>query len=206
MKRFFDRPDTHWRNLSGALHVYALPDANSYLVKEARETASWLNGAVELAVQPVDYLHMTIQRLDLYREEIPSEIWDELTNHLAMSVADIESFDVEYAPATVRAGAIEAVSDENPSWKRLVDAVRESFCNVGLKHALVDPPFGPHYTVAYCVQDTDAQRDDELCQLLVDAPATSMRVSSVDLVAVDQSPEEGVFRFSSLMHWPLRGA
>ena len=46
MKRFFDRPDTHWRNLSGALHVYALPDANSYLVKEARETASWLNGAV----------------------------------------------------------------------------------------------------------------------------------------------------------------
>ena len=165
-------------------------------MKEARETASWLNGAVELAVQPVDYLHMTIQRLDLYREEIPAEIWDELTNHLAMSVADIESFDVEYAPATVRAGAIEAVSDENPSWKGLVDAVRESFCNVGLKHALV----------AYCVQDTDAQRDDELCQLLVDAPATSMRVSSVDLVAVDQSPEEGVFRFSSLMHWPLRGA
>lgn len=65
---------------------------------------------------------------------------------------------------------------------------------------MTDPPFGPHYTVAYCVKNTEPNEDKTLKSVLDNFSNYDFEISSIDLVAVNQKPYDGIFEFTSFAH------
>lgn len=204
MRRFFGRPDTRWRHQDGALHLYALPEHDKKLIQTVSNVDDMLRLFPQVAIQPLDYIHMTLQRLDLYRDEIEDDQWEFLTNQLGIGIGRLQSFQEGFIQPCVHCAAVEVVGKSRGEWQILVDCIREAFRASGLSIALTDQPFGPHYTLAYCVRDTDKATDrriqHELDQVSTE---TCMCIKRVWLVSVCQSPQEGVFRFRRLMQWPL---
>ena len=101
---------------------------------------------------------MTVQRLDLYRDEISDAQWEKLRSQMDRRMAQIDPFTLTFAPTAVQEWAVEVISPENPSFTRLIDAVRDSIVDAGLGEALTDPPFGPHFSLAYAVAGRVAKR------------------------------------------------
>ncbi|WEV46994.1 2'-5' RNA ligase family protein [Bifidobacterium sp. ESL0690] len=204
MRRFFDRADTKWRRLDGAIHLYALPEPHEKVTEKAKMEDRALADIAGLAVQPVDYLHMTLQRFDLYRDEISDEQWKQLDEELTSRIGALSAFDVAFNKPQVRQAAIEVVGKDGVEWQKLVDAIRDAFSASGLGDSLTDQPFGPHYTLAYCSSDTDAHTDAKVQKILDEVSVeTTMHVSRAWMVAVNQSPQEGVFRFRKMKEWHL---
>lgn len=204
MRRFFDRADTKWRSLNGAIHLYALPEPHEAVTEKAKMEDLALAGIEGLAVQPADYLHMTLQRFDLYRDEISDDQWKQLGEELTSRIGALRAFDVAFNKPQVRQAAIEVVGKDSVGWQKLVDSIRDAFSASGLGDSLTDQPFGPHYTLAYCSSDTDTQTDAKVQNILDEVSVeTTMHVNSAWMVAVDQSPQEGVFRFKKMKEWHL---
>ncbi|MFT3860439.1 2'-5' RNA ligase family protein [Micropruina sp.] len=201
MHRFFDRPDTRWRSLHGALHFYVLPPAEGSLLATHDRVARALHVHPGLAVQPAEYVHMTLQRLDGYRPEIDDDTWAVADRRISEAVSRTPQFCVEYAAPRPNGHAVEAIGSPNPQWQRLVEAIRSAVTASGLGGMLTPAPYGPHYTSAYCVADTDdAAVVDSLRGV---GHPTDLVVDDVALVAVDQFPDEGVFTFEVLRTWSL---
>ncbi|MFT4134932.1 2'-5' RNA ligase family protein [Microbacterium sp.] len=203
MRRFFDRDDTKWRRLDGALHFYVCPPPGDALFAAYEAAARSLEPIEELAVQPAEYLHMTMQRLDAYPDEIGGDAWATALGRIGESVAALEPFDVEFEAPRANTHAVEAVGAPSASWAALLDGLRRAFLSAGLGDVLMAPPYGPHYTVAYCLDDTAAEPVSRALQRA--ARRSSMRVDRVSLVAVDQRPEQGIFTFDTLREWTLDG-
>ncbi|WEV64265.1 2'-5' RNA ligase family protein [Bifidobacterium sp. ESL0732] len=205
MRRFFDQPVTRWRNPKGALHVYALPKPDSDLVNDARRADQVLKDVPQLAIQPLDYLHMTLQRLDLYRSDLDDKQWERLLTELESRITELDAFGIDFVKPQVRQTAVEVVGKERVKWQQLVDSIREAFKGSGLGSAVMEPPFGPHYTLAYCVQDADKATDSQIQRKLDEVSVeTNMHINQVWLVEVTESPKEGVFSFDRLAKWSLR--
>lgn len=207
MKRFFDRLDTHWPREHGALHLYALPEAGDPIIEHMRKEGEALQSRGKwdgVALQPPEYLHMTLQRLDLYRNQLSQEQWSALCVKMSDVAKRHSPFSVDFRVPEVRGEAAEALGSESSEWQKLVDDIRAGLADAGLGSSLTDPPFGPHYTFAYCSKDTDSDADKRL-QHTIDEVCVpqSMQVKTLYLVAVNQYPEEGVFRFTKLHGWPL---
>ncbi len=203
MERFFDRPDTHWRRLSGALHFYAMPPAGGELLEVHHRVGEALGGFPGLAVQPDEYVHMTLQRLDAYADEVDADAWAAFEARLGDLLATREPFTVEYAPAAPHGQAIEAIGRLTLAWRELVDDLRITLTASGFEGLLTPAPYGPHYSHAYCTSTTD---DDAVREALRDAGTpTRMTVDKVALVAVHQHPETGIFAFDTLAVWGLGG-
>lgn len=202
MERFFHRPDTHWRRLSGALHFYVNPPLDGELIATHHRVGATLERFPGLAVQPGEYVHMTLQRLDAYEDELDPEAWAAFERRLGERLAQRGAFTVEYAPATPNGHAVEAMGAPTPAWRELVDDIRDELAAAGFGEVLTPAPYGPHYTHAYCVADTD---DDDVRLALREAgeDRTGMLVDEVALVAVDQHPDDGTFTFDTLTRWPL---
>lgn len=200
MRRFFDRPDTHWPSLCGALHFYALPPAGGTLLAAHDRVGRALGAHPGLAVQPAEYVHMTLQRLDAYRNQL-DESWARAERHLAEVLARSAPFRVTFAAPAPHGEAVEAIGEPNPDWERLVGVLRGALTASGLGGLLTPAPYGPHYTSAYCVADTDDQ--DVVRTLAGVGEPTEFVVDEVALVAVDQHPDEGVFTFETLQRWSL---
>lgn len=204
MKRFFDRPDTQWRSLTGALHLYALPDPSDPVIARTSKEGARIGRWPGLALQPPLFLHMTLQRLDLYREDMDQMTWNHLLEGMKKVSSDLDPFTVEFARPCIRETAIEALGTPVGQWHQAVTAIRGAMTELGLGSSLTDEPFGPHYTFAYCQNDTSSREDAQLGKALerVCKPH-SWRVDTLHLVAVEQRPDEGVFRFERLYCWPL---
>ena len=113
MKRFFDRPDTHWRRGNGALHLYATPGTGSTVAGVVKAAEPILSGMGALVAQPSRYVHMTLQRLDLYEDE-PD---DDGTAALRTSLA---TFARTAKPLTVRCGSPPSfAARRSRSWERI---------------------------------------------------------------------------------------
>lgn len=200
MKRFFDRKDTNWKSLIGALHVYVVLKSNSNIVKKTISISESIKYNKSIAIQPEEYLHMTVQRLDLYKDDLSDEKLRVLIENLRNVTNLITPFNVEFEKPAVRNEAIEVISKKNEQWDNLVDMVRNAICESGLSDYLTDPPFGPHYTVAYCVKNTEPNEDKTLKSVLDNFSNYDFEISSIDLVAVNQKPYDGIFEFTSFAH------
>ncbi len=202
MRRFFDQHTTRWRKLTGALHLYVCPPPDDHLFDTFRREAAALTPFHQLAIQPERFVHMTLQRLDAYREELEPHDLARLGASLGDELGELESFQVTYAGATVRERAVEAIGQPSDQWADLVWHIQRAVDVAGLGHTLAEPPFGPHYTLAYCVEDVlDSDIETRLAAV---ATSTTMAVDKVTLVAVDQHPDKGIFTFDTLAQWPLR--
>lgn len=201
MRRFFERADTRWRRPRGALHLYVVPDEADPVRErfDAQEVA--LRTCPGLAMQPNRYLHATIQRLDLYRDEISEERWQALVRELGDALARHEPFPLRFAVAQPREYAIEAVAEPTAQWTALVAGIREAIAAAGFGAALTDPPYGPHYTLAYCTGDVDEERIREALRPVI-AP-TDLTVRRVSLVGVEQRLDAGIFTFDDVFEWTI---
>lgn len=204
MKPFFNRPDTKWRNLRGALHFYVLPKEDSNVLDVYEHTVQALSGFPGLAVQPAQYVHMTLQRLDAYANEFTAAQWDAWHESLTSLFAQVEPFTVDISAAEPKGHAVEAIGTTVPSWHKIIAGIRESLIDHQLGHFLTEPPFGPHYTVAYCTTTTD---DEAVKEALAPVSSdTQFAVEKVSLVAVEQRPDDGIFTFDRLHAWQLGGS
>ncbi|RBP99470.1 2'-5' RNA ligase [Bifidobacterium xylocopae] len=156
-------------------------------------------------MQPPQYLHVTLQRLNLYRDQLSEDQWLSFLGALDAAAQSVSEFKLGFSLPRVHGEAVEAFGTPRRGWDNLVDAIRTALGRAGFQTALTDPPFGPHYTFAYCTADTGQENDthiqkvlDQVCQ------PQSMVVDSMHLVAVNQYPDEGVFRFDRLHSWPLK--
>lgn len=201
MRRFFDRPDTRWRHLAGALHLYACPVPGSEVHRACSNATAGLRDVPALRAQPPEFVHMTLQRLDAYRDELSPAAWSALVRELGTACAGVEPFEVPFAAPTVQPYAIEAVGGALEPWRGLVSRLRMAITQAGLGQVLTDPPYGPHYTVAYSIDDV---ADEQVAAALAPVALPSrMRVETVSLVAVHQLPDAGYFAFETLHEWSL---
>lgn len=204
MKRFFDRPDTKWRNLSGALHLYALPDETDPVLSRLSQEDARVGQWPGLSLQPPRFIHMTMQRLDLYREDLDQVAWERMLESLGRVSSSIDPFSIHFARPCIRDTAVEALGEPVAQWQKAVAAIRGALCSAGLESALTDEPFGPHYTFAYCRKDTSSSQDVRLAEDLErNCEPHTWQVNTIYLVAVKQYLDEGVFRFERLHCWPL---
>ena len=201
MQRFFDRADTEWRRPSGCLHFYALPAAGEPLRRDFRSASSALSAVSGLGRMPEAYLHVTVQRLDAYADDLADPRWQAFLEALGPVLQLLPEFEIRFAPPTVRSHAVEAVGGLSLQWSALVATIRQTLADAGLRQVLTASPYAPHYTVSYCVEETD---DAVIRQRLEPAAKPSaMRLSTVSLVAVDQDREAGVFSFETVRDWAL---
>ncbi|WP_368498297.1 hypothetical protein [Herbiconiux sp. A18JL235] len=201
MQRFFDRADTEWRRPSGCLHFYALPAEGEQLRRDFRSVSSALSTVPGLGRMPEEYLHVTVQRLDAYADDLDDPEWVSTLDSLGPALGLLPGFEVRFAPPTVRSHAVEAVGGLSLHWSALVATIRQTLADAGLRQTLTASPYAPHYTVSYCIEETD----DAVIRhhLSPAAKPTAMGLSSVSLVAVDQDREAGVFRFETIREWAL---
>ena len=113
MRRFFDREDTRWRRGNGALHFYLAPPEDSPLWDLVREAEKPLSAFPQIGIQPPECIHVTVQRLDLYRDEISDAQWEKLRSQMDPRMAQIDPFTLTFAPPAVQERAVEVISPEN---------------------------------------------------------------------------------------------
>jgi 2'-5' RNA ligase len=203
MRRFFDRDDTKWRKLTGALHFYAVPRPDAPLLRDIARASEALSHLPGLAPQPLEYVHATLQRLDAYADEVGAAVLESVGGHLRRRLSTMTPLTVEFDAPRANGHAVEAIGTPTAGWPALVDAIRESARAGGLGEALTAPPYGPHCTIAYC---TAATADADVSAALEHAGRPhGLLIDRVSLVAVDQRPAEGVFAFATLRTWGLRG-
>ena len=110
MRRFFDREDTRWRRGNGALHFYLAPPEDSPLWDLVREAEKPLSALPQIGIQPPECIHVTVQRLDLYRDEISDAQWEKLRSQMDRRMAQIDPFTLTFSPPAVQERAVEVIS------------------------------------------------------------------------------------------------
>lgn len=201
MRRFFDRPDTHWRSLKDCLHVYAVPSETAALRDDFIAMATALEHVPALGHQGVEHLHMTVQRLDAFVDEVAPDEMTALLAGLDRAARAIEPFELSFDAPDVTSHAIQSICPTNSAWDALTEGVRSAVRSAGLEAALTPPPTLPHYTLAYGIAEVP---DEEIVPILRSSGRpTAALVDTVSLVSVDQDPVEGAFRFTVLREFSL---
>jgi 2'-5' RNA ligase len=200
VQRFFDRPDTHWRQSGSCLHLYALPAPGAVVLDEFAAAASALEALPGLGAQPTQYMHVTVQRLDAFVDELEDDRWERAWRSLEEVLTEHRPFELHFAPPRAGTHAVEAVAKATDPWDRLGSDVRGALVSADLGHVVAPAPYAPHYTLAYCVAETP---DEEVRAALAGATATTFTVDRLSLVAVEQDRAAGVFRFETLSQWGL---
>lgn len=201
MQRFFDLPHAKWRRMDRCLHLYAIPEASSGLLSASENATTALRGIQGIEVQPSEYIHVTLQRLDAYEEEVGAPAWRKLLAEAPSVLSRRRSFELAFERPRVMSHAVEAVAEGGLHWARLIADLRQLMLAHLGPGVLVPPPLVPHYSLAYCTED----RSDEPVEsaLKNTAARTSMKIAEVSLVSVTQAPREGRFSFEVLERWPL---
>lgn len=198
---FFDQPAASWRSDKGCLHLYVQPAADAPILGDFARMAAQLSGISGLGIQPVEYMHLTLQRFDAFTHDLSDERWRRLLRILPEVLRAHSPFAVTFAPPGPNSHAVEAVGQPSPEWESLLADVRAAVADCGLARALTAPPSAPHYTVAYSIDRTvDAEAESALAPV---ATATKLAIEQVMLVAVDQDPDAGSFSFERLYEWKL---
>lgn len=200
MQAFFDRPDTTWRYPERCLHIYALPAAQSPVHGQFAAISGLLEGLPQLARQPSEFLHATVQRLDAFEHEVDTALLGDVLDRAVRSHA---AFPVQFAPPVPGTHAVEVWGSPILEWRSLTAAVRAAVTDAGLGSALTPPPVAPHVSIAYC---RAAVADSEVAAALkaADRP-TSFTVRSLSLVSVDQDRLGSGITFRVLREVELRG-
>ncbi|MDQ0615179.1 hypothetical protein QF046_002820 [Microbacterium sp. W4I4] len=170
----------------------------------AAELSNALRTTPGIAVQPLEYVHLTVQRLESYADEFSDTDFAYALTRIGEALTRTPAFELSFAPAAVRERAIEATSAESAGWGELVRVIRDVSRASGLADEVPSPQHAPHYSLAYCVSETsDGSADKVLSEM---ARSTTCSVKEVSLVAVDQRPDLGIFTFETIERWTLVGS
>lgn len=201
MRRFFDRPDTRWRSLTNCLHIYAVPGADAGLRDDFVEMATALAAVPGLGHQDVEHVHMTVQRLDAFVDEVAPDVMATLLVGLDAAARAVEPFELVFRSPEITSHAIQSIGPPNASWHAVTAGIRSAVERAGLAEALTLPPPAPHFTLAYGI--AEVPDEDIVPTLKALGRPTRALVDTVSLVAVDQDPFGGAFRFSVLREFSL---
>jgi hypothetical protein len=202
MKSFFEAMT--WPRSRGRLHVYAFGNAPVVAMADAYHQALGERGAAGLRRQPAEFLHVTIEQIQRYEDDLTDDQLQDLSAALAKQVAAVPAFDLTVGPAWMAQSAIglDAVPDE--PWRQLRRAVRDAAVRALGDDAVkpMDSPGAPHLTISYATEEVDVEP-----QVLhrVRAGRATLPVNEVYLVAVDQDPVAGVYSWPGTIATLLLG-
>jgi hypothetical protein len=127
MQSFFDRsPSARWPKV-GRLHIYALPpDDHVAIMASAYQDLLHTRGISNMSRQPDSWLHMTVERLDYYRDELDTDRLTALRTVLDEHVAMVPAFELQIGPClfSLHSITLDAVPDQ--PWRNLRQAVRSA--------------------------------------------------------------------------------
>lgn len=201
MNNFFDNPDTKWVRPHGALHFYAVPERSNNIQESYQQITAALRDFPYLALQPQEYLHVTLRRLEVYEGQEPDR-WDDLLKDLEERLSALSRFDLQFTSPVLTPASVAAESVAPSGWHELQAAFVAAFSSAGLDHVLTPAPPIPHYSLAYSKEKAEAAPLQ--AALGKQIYSSSMTVETVNLVSVDQDREAGIFSFRTLKSWPLR--
>lgn len=142
MKRFFGHPVTLWPSMRNRLHVYALPapDLRSALGERQRVLAAF----DYCSIQPVDYLHATVQQFAVTSDEVSPEDMDAFMARLKSLAAETKSFSVELGEPEADDYSLGVRGTNTPPWAKLTAAVRDAAADtINKSQSLPGAPFQP---------------------------------------------------------------
>src|SRR5690625_2388779 len=201
VNNFFDQADTFQRRPYGALHLYALPEYETGVFDAYAEIAPRLRHFTNLAIQPAEFLHVTLRRLEIYEGEEPDG-WDTLISDLAQQIANADQFELQFNGPVLAPASVAAQATPNRKWHALQQSIADSFSRAGLAKLLTAAPSIPHYTLAYSRERAakspieNALRDSHF--------SSSILIKNICLVSVDQDRQTGIFSFRTLNKWSLK--
>jgi hypothetical protein len=206
MESFFTRkPDATWPK-AGRLHIYALPrsDAVAAIAAPYQDFIT-ARGLPNLSLQPLQWLHLSVERFNVYLDELmPAQITT-LREALKQHLAVVPAFDLQVGPALVATHTItlDAVPDE--PWRDLRSAVRQA-ATEALGPDAVSSATGhgrPHVTISYSTGHLDIE--PHLGALNhVRAGRATFPVTTAHLLAVHQHADAGTYSWRPIDTFPLR--
>ena len=199
MESFFDIMQP-WPRNHGALHLYVLPSGSA--LERLAAAQALLEGIDGLPLQPEPYLHLTLQRMTQFDEDLTQRDLTRLGDALAESLVGQAAFSVELGRPEVVGTGVTCEGETPPGWSSLSAAVRAGIvAALGEEPPLPPPPHGPHVSLSYA---TGSVSDDEVTARLAAAePIGQLDVEEVHLVSVTVRPEIGIFDFTNFASWPL---
>ncbi|GAB3820386.1 hypothetical protein GCM10028820_26190 [Tessaracoccus terricola] len=199
MRNFFEQMEP-WARNDGSLHLYVLPDEE--VGERLAEVQSLFEDVPGLPAMPRPYLHLTLQRLAQFDDELKQAELSRLGATLTEALARVAPFDLTLGAPAVEETAVVSTAAASAEWDALHAAVVSGVTAV-LTDELPSAPHAPHVTLAYAIGDVpDA---DASARLAAIGPVGTLRVSEVHLVSVTIRPEVGIFDFTHLANWSLAG-
>lgn len=197
MHNFFEAMEP-WARNDGSLHLYVLPDDDT---QERLAAAQSLFEDLEaLPPMPQPYLHLTLQRLAQFDDELKQAELSSLGSALTEALATVPAFDLELEAPRADPTAVVTPAAPSQAWDQLRAAVAAGVGQV-LPGELPTPPHSPHVSLAYALGEVP---DDVIASRLADAePIGTLAVRAVHLVSVTVRPEVGLFDFTHLANWDL---
>lgn len=195
MKSLFSRsPTARWPK-TGRLHVYALPpDDGLATMAAAYQHLLATRGLPNLSHQPGRWLHLSVERLNHYLDELTDTQLSALTTALREHVAAVPAFTLQIGPALVATHTITLDAVPDQPWRDLRSAVRHAAAEA-LGPDTIDPMTGhgrPHVTVAYATGHVDIE--PHLGALNhVRAGRATFPISTAHLLAVHQHADTGTY-------------
>ena len=201
MKSFFESSETQWTRPDGCLHFYAIPAAEASIRRAFADMGGPLHQFPELGIQPIQHLHMTLQRLSAFEGDLGDPRWRRLRSAMPRVGRSLAAVRIPLDPPRVRERAVEAVSTETAGWATVAGRIRRAVQDHGLGETLAETPHGPHVTLAYCRSAVDDSRVRTSIGEV--ARPTEFLLDRISLVAVRQDPVAGIFEYRVIQEWPV---
>ena len=190
-----------WPEGAGALHLYVLP-GESPLSERLADAQERIEGIDGLPLQPQPYLHLTLQRLAQFDDQVAQRQLSDLGAALDDALSGTAPFNLTFDLPNVTDRTVECTAHPSREWDELVATVREAL-RATFGPELPAPPHAPHLSLAYATGEADDVLVAE--RLARSAPLGGFTVTDVHLVSVTMHPKVGVYSFTTLASWPLGG-
>lgn len=197
MQNFFDQM-VPWDRNDGSLHLYVLPEDE--VVERLLAAQSCLEGVGALPPMPAPYLHLTLQRMAQFDDELKQADLSRLGSALREALAGVPAFELELGAPRGDATAVVSTASPSHEWDALHSTVSNCLSAV-LPGVLPTGPHAPHITLAYASGDVP---DEVVAERLRHVePIGTLVVDTLHLVSVTARPEIGIFDFTHLANWDL---
>jgi hypothetical protein len=208
MEDFFSRFDGATWPIQQRLHVYALPGEELRQVVAAYQAELGHNPVEQygLGMQPLEFLHFTVQMLRKHRSEVSDAELDELVGHLTKQMRQVPPFSLRVGPPQASVHAVEmwVAPGADETWGELVECTRVAASTVFGADAL--PPLGPnatpHTSLGYGTGSGDSGALTSALKR-TRQPLVEVAIDQVHLLAVSQHPRQGRFTWEPLAAIPL---
>lgn len=201
MRSIFEPLHDEWDQLTGSIHVYALPSWPSTAVQQ------WQDGIARsgvCAVQPAVNLHATICRTPAFRPLVSATVLQNFSAVLASLALQRRAFDVPLCRPQLSPVGVVCVGETDASWDALVQDVRGAIavCFPGVPTPA--GPFAPHVSLGYANRPApDAPLVAELAGLAEEPWDLTLSIDALHLLSVDANERAGTFTWDSIAVLPF---